>query len=53
VRILVNVVMLVAIAAASVGAGLSVWENVGWIGVILAAGFIVVSVLNTRSKSSA
>ena len=53
VRILVNVVMLVAIAAASVGAGLSVWANVGWIGVILAAGVIVISVLNARSKSSA
>ena len=53
VRILVNVVMLVAIAAASVGAGLSVWANVGWIGVILAAGFIVISVLNASSKSSA
>ena len=53
VRIIVNAAMLVAITAASVGAGLSVWANVGWIGVILAAGFIVVSVLNASSKSSA
>ncbi|MDA7886304.1 divalent metal cation transporter [Pirellulales bacterium] len=53
VRIIVNAAMLLAIAAASVGAGLSVWANVGWIGVILAAGFIVVSVLNASSKSSA
>ncbi|MBT3212317.1 MAG: hypothetical protein HN345_09960 [Planctomycetaceae bacterium] len=53
VRIIVNVVMLVAIAAASVGAGLSVWANVGWIGVILAAGFIVAGVLNASLKSSA
>ena len=53
VRIIVNVVMLVAIAAASVGAGLSVWANVGWIGVILAAGFIVAGILNASLKSSA
>ena len=53
VRIIVNAAMLLAIAAASVGAGLSVWANVGWIGVILAAGFIVVSVLNASPKSSA
>ena len=53
VRIIVNAAMLVAITAASVGAGLSVWANVGWIGVILAAGFIVISVLNASSKSSA
>ena len=53
VRIIVNVVMLVAIAAASVGAGLSVWANVGWIGVILAAGFIGAGVLNASLKSSA
>jgi hypothetical protein len=45
--------MLVAIAAASVGAGLSVWANVGWIGVILAAGFIGAGVLNASLKSSA
>ena len=53
VRIIVNVVMLVAIAAASVGAGWSVWANVGWIGVILAAGFIVAGILNASLKSSA
>ena len=52
-RFIVNVAMLVAILAASIGAGLSVWENVGWIGVAFAAGFVVISVYNTNSKQSA
>ncbi|MGI9454101.1 MAG: divalent metal cation transporter [Pirellulales bacterium] len=49
-RIVVNAVMLAAIIAASVGAGLSVWANVGWIGVAFAAGFVVISVVNASSK---
>jgi hypothetical protein len=52
-RIVVNVVMLAAIIAASIGAGLSVWANVGWIGVAFAAGFVVISVINAGSKQSA
>jgi hypothetical protein len=32
--------MLVAIAVATVGAGLSIWTNVGWWGAGLAAAFI-------------
>jgi hypothetical protein len=52
-RIVVNVVMLAAIIAASIGAGLSVWANVGWIGVAFAAGFVLISVVNVGSKQSA
>jgi len=52
-RFIVNVAMLVAILAASIGAGLSVWANVGWIGVAFAAGFVVISVFNASSKQSA
>ena len=52
-RIVMNVVMLAAIIAASIGAGLSVWANVGWIGVAFAAGFVVISVVNAGSKQSA
>tara|TARA_B100001094_G_scaffold259866_1_gene260175 strand:- start:43 stop:603 length:561 start_codon:yes stop_codon:yes gene_type:complete len=52
-RVVVNVVMLVAIIAASIGAGLSVWANVGWIGVVFAAVFVVISVVNAGSKRPA
>ena len=52
-RIVVNAVMLAAIIAASVGAGLSVWANVGWIGVAFAVGFVVISVVNASSKQPA
>ena len=52
-RIVVNAVMLAAIIAASIGAGLSVWANVGWIGVAFAAGFVVISVVNASSKQLA
>ena len=52
-RIIANVVMLAAISAASIGAGLSVWENVGWIGVAFAAGFVVISVVNAGSRQTA
>ena len=52
-RVVVNVVKLVAIIAASIGAGLSVWANVGWIGVVFAAVFVVISVVNAGSKRPA
>ena len=52
-RVVVNVVMLVAIIAASIGAGLSVWANVGWLGVVFAAIFVVISVVNAGSKRPA
>jgi hypothetical protein len=39
-RLAFNLAMLVAIAVAAVGAGLSIWTNVRWWGVGLAAGFI-------------
>jgi len=52
-RTIINVVMLAAIIAASIGAGLSVWANVGWIGVAFAAGFVLISVVNVGSKQSA
>jgi len=52
-RFFFNVAMLLAILAASIGAGLSVWANVGWVGVAFAAGFVVVSVVNASSKQSA
>ena len=52
-RVVVNVVMLVAIIAASIGAGLSVWANVGWIGVVFATVFVVISVVNAGSKRPA
>ena len=52
-RIIANVVMLAAISAASIGAALSVWENVGWIGVAFAAGFIVISVVNAGWSQTA
>ena len=52
-RIVVNAVMLAAIIAASVGAGLSVWANVGWVGVAFAVGFVVISVVNASSKQPA
>jgi hypothetical protein len=32
-RLLANLLMLAAILAASVGAGMSIWANIGWIGV--------------------
>lgn len=52
-RFIVNVVMFAAISAASIGAGLSVWENVGWIGVTFAGGFVVLSVVNAGSWQTA
>jgi hypothetical protein len=39
-RLAFNLAMLVAIAVATVGAGLSIWTNVGWWGAGLAAAFI-------------
>jgi len=37
--------MLVAIAAAATGAGLSIWTNLGWQGVAAVAAFVAVAAL--------
>ena len=42
-RLAFNIAMLVAIAAATVGAGLSIWTNLGWQGVAAVAAFIAVA----------
>ena len=42
-RLAFNLAMLVAIAAATVGAGLSIWTNLGWQGVAAVAAFIAVA----------
>lgn len=42
-RVLANVLMLAAILAASVGAGMSIWANIGWIGVGLVAALLVLA----------
>ena len=44
-RLAFNLAMLVAIAAATVGAGLSIWTNLGWQGVAAVAAFIAVAAL--------
>jgi len=42
-RLAFNLAMLVAIAAATVGAALSIWTNIGWWGVAAALGFILLA----------
>ena len=42
-RLAFNLAMLVAITAATVGAGLSIWTNLGWQGVAAVAAFIAVA----------
>jgi hypothetical protein len=51
-RVLANLAMLVAITVASVGAGMSIWANVRWVGVAAAAAFaaIVVAVGMLRKR---
>ena len=44
-RVLVNAVMILAISVATLGAGLSIWANVRWFGVIAAGLFAVFVVL--------
>lgn len=44
-RVLVNAVMILAISVATLGAGLSIWANVRWFGVIAAGLFAVLVVL--------
>ncbi len=45
IRVLVNAVMILAISVATLGAGLSIWANVRWFGVIAAGLFAVLVVL--------
>ena len=42
-RLAFNLAMLVAITAATVGAALSIWTNIGWWGVAAASGFILLA----------
>ena len=44
-RVLVNAVMILAISVATLGAGLSIWANVRWFGVIAAGLFAVLVVI--------
>jgi hypothetical protein len=44
-RLAFNLAMLVAIAAAATGAGLSIWTNLGWQGVAAVAAFVAVATL--------
>jgi hypothetical protein len=44
-RLAFNLAMLVAIAAAATGAGLSIWTNLGWQGVAAVAAFVAVAAL--------
>ncbi len=46
-RLAFNLAMLVAIAVAALGAGLSIWTNVRWWGVGLAASFVGLAVLTS------
>jgi len=53
-RLLANLLMLAAITAASVGAGMSIWANVGWIGVGLVAALLVLAaVVPARQRPAA
>lgn len=45
IRVLVNAVMILAISVATLGAGLSIWANVRWFGVIAAGLFAVLVVI--------
>lgn len=45
IRVLVNAVMILAISVATLGAGLSIWANVRWFGVIAAGLFAVLVVV--------
>ncbi|REK17918.1 MAG: hypothetical protein DWQ37_05180 [Planctomycetota bacterium] len=42
-RVAMNLAMLLAIVVASVGAGMSIWANIGWYGVALVAVFAVLA----------
>ncbi len=53
-RLLANLLMLAAILAASVGAGMSIWANIGWIGVLLVAVLLVLAaVVPARERPAA
>ena len=52
-RIVANLLMLAAILAASVGAGMSIWANIGWIGVGLVAGLLVLAAVVPASRRPA
>jgi len=54
-RVAVNVTMLIALLAASVGAGWSIWSKAGWVGVGLVAAFMALTVVVhfVRSKPTA
>ena len=52
-RLLANLLMLVAILGASVGAGMSIWANIGWIGVGLVAGLLVLAAVVPARRRAA
>ncbi len=56
-RLAINLAMLVAIIVSSIGAGMSIWTNIRWIGVALVALFallvVVVQLLRPRRASKA
>ena len=53
-RILLNIAMLVALTAATIGAGWSIWSKIQWNGVIAVGIFItlVIIVHFTKSKNA-
>lgn len=50
-RVAVNVTMLIALLAASVGAGWSIWSKAGWVGVGLVAAFVALAVVVHLARS--
>ena len=53
-RIALNIAMLVALIAATIGAGWSIWSKVQWTGVIAVGVFVLAAVVVhfTRSRQS-
>ena len=52
-RLAANLLMLVAILAASVGAGMSIWANIGWAGVGLVAALVVLAIVIPAKRQPA
>jgi hypothetical protein len=45
--------MVLAIVASTVGAGLSIWANIGWIGVALIASLLVLAAIVPARRQAA
>jgi len=52
-RLLINLLMVLAIVASTVGAGLSIWANIGWIGVALIASLLVLAAIVPARRQAA